>query len=122
MLGSINSVLPHIKEGRVKAYAVTGSSRAGTLPNVPTVSESILPGYELTAWFGMFAPANTPPEIVDKLASEINAALKSPEMKKQLESMGADPTFLAPAAFRGFLVKEDDRWTRAFKASGLKAE
>jgi tripartite-type tricarboxylate transporter receptor subunit TctC len=122
MLGSINSVLPHIKEGRVKAYAVTGSSRAGTLPNVPTVSESILPGYELTAWFGMFAPANTPPEIVDKLASEINAALKSPEMKKQLESMGADPTFLAPTAFRGFLVKEDDRWTRAFKASGLKAE
>jgi len=122
MLGSINSVLPHIKDGKIKAYAVTGSSRAGTLPNVPTVSESILPGYELTAWFGMFAPANTPPEIVEKIASEINAALKSPDMKKQLDGMGADPTFLAPVAFRGFLVKEDDRWTRAFKASGLKAQ
>jgi tripartite-type tricarboxylate transporter receptor subunit TctC len=122
MLGSINSVLPHIKEGKIKAYAVTGSSRAGTLPNVPTVSESILPGYELTAWFGMFAPANTPPEIVEKIASEINAALKSADMKKQLDGMGADPTFLAPVAFRGFLVKEDDRWTRAFKASGLKAQ
>ena len=122
MLGSINSVLPHIKEGRVKAYAVTGNTRAGTLPNVPTVSESILPGYELTAWFGMFAPAGTPPEIVDKLANEISAALKSPEMKKQLDAMGADPTFLAPAGFRGFLVKEDDRWTRAFKASGVKTQ
>lgn len=122
MLGSINSVLPHIKEGRIKAYAVTGSSRASALPNVPTVSESILPGYELTAWFGIFAPANTPPEIVEKIASEINAALKSPDMKKQLDAMGADPTFLAPVAFRGFLVKEDDRWTRAFKASGLKAQ
>ena len=122
MLGSINSVLPHIKEGKIKAYAVTGSSRAGTLPNVPTVSESILPGYELTAWFGMFAPAGTPPEIVEKIASEINAALRSPDMKKQLDGMGADPTFLAPVAFRGFLVKEDDRWTRAFKASGLKAQ
>jgi len=122
MLGSINSVLPHIKEGKIKAYAVTGSSRAGTLPNVPTVSESILPGYELTAWFGMFAPAGTPPEVVEKIASEINAALRSPDMKKQLDGMGADPTFLAPVAFRGFLVKEDDRWTRAFKASGLKAQ
>jgi tripartite-type tricarboxylate transporter receptor subunit TctC len=122
MLGSINSVLPHIKEGRVKAYAVTTSSRASTLPTVPTVSESILPGYELTAWFAMFAPSGTPPDVVEKLANEIDAALKSPEMKKQLDAMGADPTFLAPAAFRSFLVKEDDRWTRAFKASGVKAK
>ena len=56
------------------------------------------------------------------IGDEINAALKSPDMKKQLDGMGADPTFLAPVAFRGFLVKEDDRWTRAFKASGLKAQ
>lgn len=122
MLSSINSVLPYIRDGRVKAYAVTGSSRASALPNVPTVSESILPGYELTAWFGMFTPANTPPEIVDKLATEISAALKSPEMQKRLEMMGADPTFLAPVAFRRFLVQEDERWTRAFKASGLPVQ
>lgn len=122
MLASINSVMPHIKEGRVKAYAVTGSSRAATLPNVPTVSESILPDYELTAWFGMFAPAGTPREVIDRLAAAIDAALKSPDMKKQLDAMGADPTFLAPSAFHAFLVKEDDRWTRAFKASGLKAQ
>jgi len=89
---------------------------------VPTVAESIVPGYELTAWFGMFAPANTPREVVDKLATAIGAALQSPDMKKQLDTMGADATFLAPAAFHAFLVKEDDRWTRAFKASGLQAQ
>ncbi len=122
MLASINSVLPHIKEGRVKAYAITGSTRAATLPNVPTVAESMLPGYELTAWFAMFAPAGTPQDIVDKLAAEVSAALKSPDMKKQLDGMGADPRFLGPAAFRAFLAKEDDRWTRAFKASGLKPQ
>jgi tripartite-type tricarboxylate transporter receptor subunit TctC len=122
MLGSINSVLPHIREGRIKAYAVTGNSRAGTLPNVPTVGESILPGYELTAWFGIFAPANTPPEIVEKIAGEVDVALKSPDMRKQLDGMGADPTFLAPAAFRAFIVSEDDRWARAFTASGLKRQ
>jgi tripartite-type tricarboxylate transporter receptor subunit TctC len=119
MLASINSVIPHIKEGRVKAYAVTTSTRAAALPDVPTVAETILPGYELTAWFGMFAPANAPRDVVDKLANAIGAALKSPEMKKQLDAMGADPTFLAPGAFQAFLVKEDERWTRAFKASGL---
>ena len=101
---------------------MTGNSRAGALPNVPTISESILPGYELTAWFGLFAPAGTPPEIVDKLATEISAALKSPEMQKQLETMGADPTYLPPAGFRRFLVQEDERWTRAFKASGLPTQ
>ncbi len=122
MLASINSVIPHINRGRVKAYAVTGSARAATLPSVPTVSESILPGYELTAWFSMFAPAGTPRDVVDKLALAIDAALKSSEMKKQLDSMGADPTFLAPTAFHAFLVKEDDRWTRAFKASGVPAQ
>lgn len=120
MLGSINSVLPHIREGKVKAYAVTGTSRAATLPNVPTVAESILPGYELTAWFGMFAPAGTPPEIVEKLSADVSAALRSPEMKKQLDSMGADPTYLAPGAFKAFLAKEDERWTGALKTSGVK--
>jgi tripartite-type tricarboxylate transporter receptor subunit TctC len=119
LFDSLPSALPHIKEGRVKAYAVTTSTRAAALPDVPTVAETILPGYELTAWFGMFAPANAPRDVVDKLANAIGAALKSPEMKKQLDAMGADPTFLAPGAFQAFLVKEDERWTRAFKASGL---
>jgi tripartite-type tricarboxylate transporter receptor subunit TctC len=122
MLSSMSPALPYIKDGRIKAYAVTGNARAAALPNVPTVSESILPGYELTAWFGVFAPAGTPQDIVDKLANDINGALKSPEMQKRLETMGADPAFMAPVAFRKFLNAENERWTRAFKASGLPVQ
>ena len=122
MLASVSSAIPYIKEGRLNALAVASEKRAKALPEIPTVAETILPGYELTAWFGIFAPAGTPPAVVDKLAADIAAALATPALRERLEALGADTTFIGPAAFRGFLDKEYARWTRAFKDSGLKPQ
>ena len=122
MLSSVSPALPHIREGKIRALAVTGTSRASALPDVPTVNESILPGYELTAWFGVFAPAGTPPAVVERLAADIGAAINSPAMQQRLEAMGADPRFMGPAEFKRFLDAENERWTRAFKESGLPVQ
>jgi tripartite-type tricarboxylate transporter receptor subunit TctC len=122
MLSSVSPALPHIREGKLRALAVTGMSRAVALPDVPTVNESILPGYELTAWFGVFAPAGTPPAVVDKLAADIGGAINSPAMKQRLEAMGADPRFMGPTEFKRFIDAENERWTRAFKESGLPSQ
>lgn len=122
MLSSMSPALPHIREGKVKALAVTGTARAPSLPDVPTVSESIMPGYELTAWFGVFAPAGTPKAVIDKLAMEIGKAIRAPAMQSRLEGMGADPRYMAPADFKRFLDGENARWTRAFKESGLPVQ
>jgi tripartite-type tricarboxylate transporter receptor subunit TctC len=122
MLSSMSPALPHIREGKLKALAVTGTSRAHSLPDVPTIAESILPGYELTAWFGVFAPAGTPPAVVERIAAEIGAAIKSPAMQQRLEAMGADPRYMGPAEFKRFLDRENERWTRAFKESGLPVQ
>lgn len=119
MLSSMSAAMPYIKDGRVNALAVASNKRAAALPNVPTVSETILPGYELTAWFGLFAPAGTPQAVVDKLAADVEASLKTPALQQRLEALGADPRYIGPAEFREFLAKENTRWTKAFKESGL---
>ena len=119
MLASPSSAMPHVRDGRIKALAVTGNKRSPALPDVPTVSESILPGYELTAWFGIFAPAGTPQAIVDKLAAEIDRVLRMPALVKQFESLGTDAVYMPPSEFAGFVGSEYTRWTRAFKDSGV---
>ena len=119
MLASPSSAMPHVRDGRIKALAVTGSKRSPALPDVPTVSESILPGYELTAWFGIFAPAGTPQPIVDKLAADIDRVLRMPALVKQFESLGTDASYMAPPEFAAFVGNEYTRWTRAFKESGV---
>ena len=122
MLRSLSSAMPHVKDGRIKALATTGSKRSPALPDVPTVSESILPGYELTAWFGLFAPAGTPKDIVDKLAAEVQKVLQQPALQKQFESLGTDVQFMGPAAFTSFIDREMTRWTKAYAESGLGAK
>ena len=119
MLSSPSAAMPHLRDGRIKALAVTGTTRAAALPDVPTVNESILPGYELTAWFGIFAPAGTPPAVIERLAAEIGRAVKLPALQKQFEAIGTDAKFMGPAEFRDYVAKESTRWTRAFKDSGL---
>jgi len=122
MLSSVSPALPHIKEGKLKPLAVTTSKRSPALPDVPTVSESIYPGFELTAWFGIFAPAGTPPAVVEQLAREIGAAMKSAPMTQRLEAMGADAYLLPPAEFKRFIEAENARWSKAFKDSGLPVQ
>jgi tripartite-type tricarboxylate transporter receptor subunit TctC len=120
MLASPSSAIPHVREGRIKALAVTGHARSPALPDVPTVGETVLPGYELTAWFGVFAPAGTPPGVVERLAADIRKSLDLPALQKQFESLGTDVRFMGPAEYAAFLTKESARWTQAFKDSGLE--
>jgi len=119
MLASPSSAMPHVKDGRIKALATTGSKRSPALPDVPTVAESILPGYELTAWFGLFAPAGTPKDIIERVAAEVQKALQQPALQKQFESLGTDVQFMGPAAFASFIDREMARWTKAYAESGL---
>jgi len=120
MMSSTSAVMPFLKDGRIKALAITTSSRSPALPQVPTVSETILPSFELNAWFGVFAPAKTPKEIVNYLHTEIAKAVNTPEIRERFESLGATPIeMLSTPAFAAYVKTERDRWGKAFQASGL---
>ena len=113
----------HIKAGRLKALAIGGEKRLPLVPDVPTFTEQGYPGVPASAWFGLFAPAGTPPAIVDKLAAEINAILRTPDFKaKQIDAKGYDLVGSTPAEFVVFLREDSVRSGRAVKISGAKVE
>jgi len=110
---------PHVKSGRLRGLAVTGTERSDVLPQLPTVAESGLPGYAVTVWFGLLAPAKTPPEIINRLQAEIARGMKTAAMRERLTAMGADPVGSTPAEFAGFLRGEIAKWGKVVKAAGL---
>jgi tripartite-type tricarboxylate transporter receptor subunit TctC len=120
--GTQATLLPLIRDGRIRALAVTTESRAKELPDVPTMSESGLPQLTLGFSAGILAPAGTPVAIVEKLNAEINAALKSPELKASLAQLGFEPQFWSPAQYGDFLAEEMTRWPPLVKASGIEPE
>ncbi len=118
MFDNLPSSLGLIKGGKLRAIAVTSTARSSALPDVPTIAESGLPGYEASSWFGVLAPARTPPAIVDKLNAAIGAWLASPEAKEKLASQGAVAAGGTPADFARYIASETVKWAKVVKASG----
>lgn len=117
---NLPSALPHIKAGKLKALAVTSSQRVPQLPNVPTMVEAGVPGYDVMSWFGLLAPANTPKPIIDKLNQEIVEILKTPDVQQQIEAQGAIPTPETPAQFAAFIRNEIEKWNKVVQTAKLK--
>ena len=116
------TVLPHFKAGKLRALAVTTAQRSALLPDVPTLAESGLPGYEIASWQAVFAPAGTPRPIIDRLYTEIAKILKQPDVSKRLTDLGLDLSGMPPAEFAAFIKAEVPRLGKIVKDSGAKAE
>ena len=115
-------VLPHVKSGKVRALGVTGAQRSRSLPELPTISEAGLPGYAATGWSAFVVPAAVPKDIVTRLATEINRALRLPEVVERLSSQGAEPLGGTPEQLGTFMRIEIDKWATLVKASNMKAD
>jgi tripartite-type tricarboxylate transporter receptor subunit TctC len=112
--------LPHVKSGRLRALATTGAKRSTSLPDLPTVAEAGVPGYEAGQWYGLFAPAKTPKEIVTKLHGAMKGTLQSPAIKEKLATDGAEPVGNTPDEFARFLRTETEKWGKVVRAAGIQ--
>ena len=122
MFDNLPSSLPQIKAGKLRAIAVTSAQRAPALPDVPTIAESGLPGFEATSWFGLVAPAGTPSSIVGRINADVNQWLQSPEAKEKLLAQGAVAAGGSPEQFAAYIHTETEKWARVVKASGAKVD
>ncbi|MBR0660372.1 Bug family tripartite tricarboxylate transporter substrate binding protein [Neoroseomonas oryzicola] len=127
-MDNIPSALPFIKEGKIRAIGVTSARRNPSLPEVPTIAEQGLPGFEATAWFGLLAPAATPPAVVERLGRELNAVALSPAFRQRMEALGADPPGLtpdggtSPATFAAFIRAEIAKWADVVSRANVRVE
>jgi tripartite-type tricarboxylate transporter receptor subunit TctC len=121
MFDPIASSIGHVKAGQLRALAVASAARSEVLPDVPIVAETV-PGYESDTWYGIGAPAGTPPEIVDRLNREINAGLAAPALKARLAELGGTVVTGTPDDFRRLIVAETEKWGKVVKFAGIKAE
>ena len=120
--GTSLSVVPHVRSARLRALAVTGAQRSPALPDLPTVAESGVPGYEASLWYGFVGPARLPAEIVQRLNAEIAAALAAPEVRERLASQGVDARSSTADEFARLLVSDLDRWAKVVQRLGLRAD
>jgi len=122
MFDAITTMAPNVEAGKVKALGTSGKARSSVLPNVPTISEAGVPGYESTIWLGIMAPTGTPRAIVERLNNEITRVVNSPEVKSAWEKQGAVPMTMSPDEFGKYLHQDIEKWARIVKVSGAKAD
>jgi tripartite-type tricarboxylate transporter receptor subunit TctC len=122
MFDLVLTAAPHVRSGAVRGLAVTGAQRSSALPGLPTVAESGIPGYEVSAWFGIFAPAGLPQPVVQRLNAEFVKALQQPDLRQRLASQGAEPLTSTPAEFSAYLRAEIDKWATVVKTAGMKPD
>ncbi|HTL76524.1 MAG TPA: tripartite tricarboxylate transporter substrate binding protein [Casimicrobiaceae bacterium] len=122
MFDAVTVMNEHVKAGKVRALATSGKVRSTVMPNVPTLSEAGVPGYEATIWLGLIAPAKTPPAIVERLNSEITKIVQRPETQAEWAKQGATSMVMTPAAFGKFLDDDIVKWARIVKISGARAD
>ncbi|NYT35860.1 tripartite tricarboxylate transporter substrate binding protein [Allopusillimonas soli] len=122
MFCNIPLCLPHIKSGKLRALAVTTSTRSQLLPDVPTMAESGLDGYDVSGWFGLFAPAGTDEAIVQRLNKEVLAILDTPQVREKLLTLGAEPDGSSSDQFEAFVQSEYEKWAKVIKEAGISVE
>jgi tripartite-type tricarboxylate transporter receptor subunit TctC len=122
MFDAVPTMAENIKSGQVRALGVSGTKRSAVLPDVPTIAEAGVPGYESTIWLGLMAPIGTPKPIVDKLNTEIAAIMRRPDVVQSWAAQGAEPTFMTPEEFQAFLRQDIEKWAKVVKISGARAE
>jgi tripartite-type tricarboxylate transporter receptor subunit TctC len=120
MFNGMLATYPFVKEGKLKVLAISSAKRFAAAPEIPTVAESGMPGFETGSWQGIVAPAGTPPEVVNKLHATVTAILATPEMRDRLDKAGAEVRPMSPAQFGAFIRDERDRWAKVVKESGAK--
>ena len=121
MFDAMASSLGYIKAGKLRALAVTSKARSDALPDVPAVADTV-PGFEVTAWFGLSAPANTPPEAIGKINTAVNDALAVPANAARIAEFGGTPFIVSPAEFGKFIADETAKWAKVVVAAGVKPE
>ncbi len=122
MFDNMASAMPQIKVGKLKAFAVTTPKRSALAPDLPTMAEAGIKDFDVFTWWGLFAPADTPPELVRRLSSEVGKALAAPDLREKWLASGAEPAASTPEEFRAFIGKELTKYARIVKESGAKVD
>ena len=122
MFDNLASALGQVRAGKVKGLAVTTAKRTPLAPDLPTVAESGLPGFDISTWFGVFVPAGTPRDVVERLHAEFTKALAAPDVRERIVSLGAEPVGNRPEEFGAYIQREAEKYARVIKASGARAD
>jgi tripartite-type tricarboxylate transporter receptor subunit TctC len=122
MFAPSQAVMPHVQSGRLRALAVTSGKRSSAAPDLPTVAEAGIAGYEAVGWFGLLAPAGTPQDIVKKISADVNRVLAMPDVKERLVALGAEPAGNTPEQFAQFIRMDQAKWAKLIKERGIPLE